>query len=315
MADPSPPEDPVTPPDSGLARAAPYLALIAAAAFWGGTWTAARGSYQDLSPAVLAFSRWAVAAVILVPLFARSMWRHRASLRKEGWRLVLLSAIGAVLFNYMIFRGVQTTTAINGALLNAATPVYIILLSFVGIGERSTGNQIIGIAIAMVGLIVIVTQGSWDRLIALQFVEGDLWIAAAMFLWGLYSIGVRAWNSALPPLTALAAMAAVAVLLLAPMAGVELALGGRLVLSEEAVYGMLYLGLFASIGSYVFWNFGIRKVGAPNGSLFQYLIPVFAAGFAMLILGEEIALYHLAGAGLIIGGIVLANRKRVIRPA
>ena len=326
MADPSSGPSPDTPPDqsaaqgiapppdSGFARAAPYLALIAAAAFWGGTWTAARGSYQDLSPAVLAFSRWAVAAIVLVPLFGRSIWRHRAALRQEGWRLVLLTAIGAVLFNYMIFRGVQTTTAINGALLNAATPIYIVLLSFLGIGERSTGNQIIGIAIAMVGLIVIVTQGSWDRLIALQFVEGDLWIAAAMFLWGLYSIGVRAWNSALPPLTALAAMAGVAVLLLAPMAGVELALGGRLVLSAEAVYGMVYLGLFASIGSYVFWNFGIRKVGAPNGSLFQYLIPVFAAAFAILILSEDVALYHLAGAVLIVIGILLANRKRSATP-
>lgn len=312
MADPSKSGGP--PPNSGFARAAPYLALIAAAAFWGGTWTAARGSYQDISPAALAFSRWAVAAVILVPLFAPSLWRHRAVLRQEGWRLVLLTAIGAVLFNYMIFRGVQTTTAINGALLNAATPVYIILLSFIGIGERSTGNQVFGIAIAMVGLIVVITHGSWGRLVALQFVEGDLWVAGAMFLWGLYNIGVQAWNSSLPPLTALAAMTGLSVLMLGPMAGVELALGGRFVLTDEALYGIIYLGLFASIGSYVFWNFGIRKVGAANGSLFQYLVPVFAAGLAILMLGEEIALYHLAGAALIIGGIVLANLKRAIAP-
>jgi len=313
MADPSKTEG--SSPNSGFARVAPYLALIAAAAFWGGTWTAARGSYQDISPAAMAFSRWAVAAIILVPLFGRSLWRHRVTLRQEGWRLVILSAIGAVLFNYMIFRGVQTTTAINGALLNASTPIYIVLLSFIGVGERSTGNQVIGIAIAMVGLIVVVTHGSWDRLIAMQFVEGDLWVAGAMFLWGLYNIGVRAWNSALPPLTALAAMAGISILMLGPMAGVELALGGRFVLTDEALYGIVYLGLFASIGSYVFWNFGIRKVGAANGSLFQYLVPVFAAVFAMLILGEEIALYHLAGAALIIGGIVLANRKRAALPA
>ena len=154
--------DPGTDAGSGrFARAAPYIALTVAAAFWGGTWTAARGAYQDVSPAVMAFSRWGTAAAVLLPLFGVSMWRHRAALRQEWRTIVALAAVGAVIFNYMIFRGTQTTTAINGALLNAATPVYIVLLSFAGIGERSTASRIAGIFVALIGLVVIVTHGSW----------------------------------------------------------------------------------------------------------------------------------------------------------
>lgn len=296
-------------PDAGwLARAAPYIALTAAAAFWGGTWTAARGSYQDVSPAVMAFSRWAAAAAVLLPLLSASMWRHRAALRREWRTIALLSAVGAIFFNYMIFRGTQTTTAINGALLNASVPIYIVLLSFAGIGERSTAGRVAGIGIALVGLVVVVAHGSWERLTRLEFVEGDLWIAGAMFLWGLYTIGIRGWNSALPPLTGLAAIAAVSVLGLAPMAAVELAYGGRLVPSAEAVYGILYVGVLGTAGAYILWNFGIRRVGAAGGSLFLYLIPVFGAVFAVTILSEEFALYHLAGTALIVGGILIANR-------
>ncbi len=304
--------DPGTDAGSGrFARAAPYIALTVAAAFWGGTWTAARGAYQDVSPAVMAFSRWGTAAAVLLPLFGVSMWRHRAALRQEWRTIVALAAVGAVIFNYMIFRGTQTTTAINGALLNAATPVYIVLLSFAGIGERSTASRIAGIFVALIGLVVIVTHGSWQRLTGLEFVEGDLWIAGAMFLFGLYTIGVRGWNSALPPLTGLTAMAAVSALGLAPIAAVELAAGdSRLVPTAEAVYGIVYLGVFATAGSYILWNYGIRKVGATAGSLFQYLIPVFAAVLAVLILSEEIALYHLAGTALIAGGILIANLER-----
>ena len=258
-----------------------------------------------------AFSRWGTAAAVLLPLFGVSMWRHRAALRQEWRTIVALAAVGAVIFNYMIFRGTQTTTAINGALLNAATPVYIVLLSFAGIGERSTASRIAGIFVALAGLVVIVTHGSWQRLTGLEFVEGDLWIAGAMFLFGLYTIGVRGWNSALPPLTGLTAMAAVSTLGLAPMAAVELAAGdGRLVPTAEAVYGIVYLGVFATAGSYILWNYGIRKVGATAGSLFQYLIPVFAAVLAVLILSEKIALYHLAGTALIAGGILIANLER-----
>ena len=306
------PADPGADAGAGwLARAAPYIALTAAAAFWGGTWTAARGSYQDVSPAVMAFSRWAAAGSVLLPLLAASLWRHRAALRREWRTIALLSAVGAIFFNYMIFRGTQTTTAINGALLNASVPIYIVLLSLAGVGERSTAGRIAGIAIALVGLVVVVAHGSWQRLTGLEFVEGDLWIASAMFFWGLYTIGIRGWNSALPPLTGLAAIAAVSVLGLAPMAAVELAYDGRLVATPEAVYGILYVGVCGTAGAYVLWNYGIRRVGAAAGSLFLYLIPVFGAIFAVTILSEEIALYHLAGTALIVTGILVANRGPV----
>ena len=306
------PADPGADAGAGwLARAAPYIALTAAAAFWGGTWTAARGSYQDVSPAVMAFSRWAAAGSVLLPLLAASLWRHRAALRREWRTIALLSAVGAIFFNYMIFRGTQTTTAINGALLNASVPIYIVLLSLAGVGERSTAGRIAGIAIALAGLVVVVAHGSWQRLTGLEFVEGDLWIAGAMFFWGLYTIGIRGWNSALPPLTGLAAIAAVSVLGLAPMAAVELAYDGRLVVTPEAVYGILYVGVCGTAGAYVLWNYGIRRVGAAGGSLFLYLIPVFGAIFAVTILSEEIALYHLAGTALIVTGILVANRGSV----
>ena len=71
----------------------------------------------------------------------------------------------------------------------------------------------------------------------------------------------------------------------------------------------VYLGLFPSIGAYGCWAYGVSKVGPTRATLFQYLIPVFAAGLAFLLLGEEVRLFHIAGAALIIGGLVLATRQ------
>jgi drug/metabolite transporter (DMT)-like permease len=73
---------------------------------------------------------------------------------------------------------------------------------------------------------------------------------------------------------------------------------------------IVYLGLFPSIGAYACWNFGVSRAGAARATLFQYLIPVFAAVLAVLLLGEEVRLFHVAGAVLIIGGLLLATRAK-----
>lgn len=295
-------------PGAGLA---PYLALTVGAAFWGGTWPVARSLIEAVPPATLAFSRWAVAVVILMPFTLVPLIRHKADLKREFWRIAFVSACGVAGFNAMIFKGLHTTTAINGALINAATPIYIVLLSLIGIGEKSRWKQIAGVAVSLPGLVLIITRGAPERILTLQFVEGDLWVAGAMLLWALYNIYVRKWPSELPPLAFITATGAISLVMLAPFVALEAIAGPGMRLTEGAVGGMVYLGVFASVGSYLCWNFGVRRVGAGPASLFQYLIPVFAAVFAVALIDETVQTYHVIGAALIVAGIWVANARRL----
>jgi drug/metabolite transporter (DMT)-like permease len=79
--------------------------------------------------------------------------------------------------------------------------------------------------------------------------------------------------------------------------------------SGPAIAAVLYIGLGSSVFSYLFWVAAVPKVGAARASLFQYLIPVFAALFAYLLVDERVRRFHLVGAALIVGGIVFASRK------
>jgi len=79
--------------------------------------------------------------------------------------------------------------------------------------------------------------------------------------------------------------------------------------TRDAALGYLYVGLFPAVIAFFGWNRGVGAIGAHRASLFSYLMPLFSAGLAYAFLGEEIALYHLVGAALILLGIFLANRR------
>ncbi len=293
----------------------PFAALVVGAACWGGTWVAARGVHEDVPPATLAFLRWAFASLFLLPVFGLALWRERRQVRAEFWHLCVFAILGVAAFTVVIFYGLQYTTAINGALINAATPIYVILFGLIGVGQRSGWRNIAGAAVAFVGLVVIVTRGSPHQLIEMRFNPGDLLILSALLMWALYNILLREWPTKLPPYVFLTAVGLIGMVMMLPAAIIELALGAEIHVTTTAAIGVLYLGTFASVGGYGFWNYGVRKVGAAPATLFQYLIPVFAAVFAILLLDESLYLYHVLGGGLIVAGIAVANVRTRRRAA
>jgi len=297
---------------SGTGAASPgwlaFGALIMGAAFWGGTWPAGRLAYLDVPPITLALLRWVVAGLLLTPFCLGPLIRQRAAVRAEGRRLVITSTLGVAAFTALIFIGLRTTTAINGALFNAATPVYIIVLSLFGVGERSNWKEAAGAAISFCGLVIIVTRGHPVRILSLEVNPGDIWILSALVLWALYNIVLRSWQTKLTPFIFLYSQVLIGVVLLAPFAALEWALGAHIRWTEETILAVAYLGTGSSIGAYAFWIYGVKRVGTARSILFQYFIPVFAAIFAMIFIGESLYLYHLAGVALIAAGIMIANR-------
>jgi drug/metabolite transporter (DMT)-like permease len=288
----------------------PFGALVLGAAFWGGTWPVARGVYTEVPPVTLAFLRCSIAAVTLALFFLPATVRAWPAIRAEGLKILVFAFTGLAAFTALIFAGLHHTTAVNGALINAATPIYIILLSLVGFGAKAKWKEAAGAAVAFCGLVIVVTRGEPQRLLELDINPGDLMVLLAMFFWAVYNILLNRWPSKVPPFVFLFACVTCASAMLLPGAVIEYFAGERIIVSGRSIGSMLYLGIGASVGAYASWNYGVRRVGAAPASIFQYLIPVFAAAFALLLLAEPLHLYHFGGAGLIVAGIVIANAKR-----
>ena len=296
-------------PTARRARLLAYLALAGAALFWGGNWPLARWIQADIPPLTLGLLRWGSAALFLLPIALPPFLRAWPIVRREWRRLTILGVVGVTGFSALSYTGLVYTTAINGSLLNAAAPVFLVLFSALGFGERIGWAQIAGVVLSIVGVLAIITRGAPETLASFAFNVGDLYVMGAVLVWTVYTVLIKRWPTALPPLVFLFATLLFSLPLPIALSAAELAWGTRMpVFGPITIVAVVYLGLFPSIAAYMFWNYGVGRIGPTRAMLFQYLIPVFATGLAILLLGETLRWFHVAGAGLIVGGLVLASR-------
>jgi drug/metabolite transporter (DMT)-like permease len=78
------------------------------------------------------------------------------------------------------------------------------------------------------------------------------------------------------------------------------------------ISGLLYIGIFASVVAYFFWNYGVSKLGPNTAGTYLHLMPLFGAGLSVIFLEEGIHAYHLIGAAFIATGLWLSNHKASI---
>jgi drug/metabolite transporter (DMT)-like permease len=184
------------------------------------------------------------------------------------------------------------------------------MLAFVLLRERIGPAAIAGVMLSSAGVIVIACKLDLDALLSLELNRGDLWLLANVALWALYTVCLRWKPQGLNPFGFLFAIMLMGVIQLVPAYIIELAMGGGVRVSTQAVLGILYLGIFPATLNYLMWNRAVAEIGAARAGPYLYLVPVFGTAMAYLFLGERLHLYHLVGIVLIFAGIWLASRDR-----
>jgi len=284
-----------------------WLLAVLPPLFWAGNFVLARGLHEAITPIALSFWRWAAALLILLPFVAAAFWKQRRILLQHAPLLTVFAVLGVTNYNTFAYIGLQHTTATNGVLLASIIPVAIVALSFVLLGIRLRSMQAFGILLSLVGVVVIATEGRPQTLLELQFNRGDLWILAASLDWALYSVFLRWRPAELSPVTFLGAIVLIGVLPLGVLYGWEISAGYRFAVNTTNLAAIGYVALFPSVLAYVFWNRAIAEMGPNRTGQYLHLMPLFGAALAILLLGERIQAFHLAGAVLIAAGIVFAT--------
>jgi drug/metabolite transporter (DMT)-like permease len=270
---------------------------------------AARWVGGDIPPVAMAFWRWTLTLSILMPFVAGALWRGRDEIRRTWRTYLFLGFLGMGVCGAPVYQAGVTTTATNIGLIYAASPVLIVLFARFFYGERVGLQRAAGIALALAGTLWIVARGDPAALLRLEFVAGDLLIVVAMAAWSVYSVLLKHKPTGFDPTARLAAIVAGGVLVNIPLLAGEAALG------HVPDYGLrdwlvfLFLALVPGIGAYLGYSIVIGVLGAGAASLIMYLIPLYNACLAWLLLGESLAVYHLAGAALLLPGLYLGTRR------
>jgi drug/metabolite transporter (DMT)-like permease len=290
------------------ARVQAFALLALAMLFWGGNWVIGRALRGAFDPVELNFWRWVIPVVLLAPFALPQLRGKGAVLRRHAKLIVLLGLTGMALFHCLIYLGLRTTTSVNGVLLNASGPLFILLCAWAMEGEKANLRQVGGMLVSVAGILVILSRGDFGQLARLEVRPGDLWILLAMPVWGVYSVLLRHRPPELGGVALLFVTAVAALALLAPAYAVDLWLHPPALPAPSAAAGVLYIGLFASTASYLCWNRGVAVVGASAAGFMLHVLPVFGTLLAIVFLGETFQAFHAAGIAIILAGVVMATR-------
>lgn len=302
----------MTLPQRGGATPAQRRALVllwVVPALWSSNYLIARLSQGLVLPHALALGRWGLALLLLLPFVGAALWRRRAAWRAERWQLLVLGALGMWVCGAFVYLGGQTTSAINIALIYAATPIAIVAAGTQLLHERMSRAQLAGVVLALLGVLWVVTKGRPLDLLAVRFAIGDAWILAAAVGWAAYSVLLKYWRSSLSPTERLAAITAGGVLVLLPFALLEALLVAAPAWSWKAAGLVLLAALVPGVLSYGAYAFMQRELGAARTALVMYLAPVYGAIGSWLVLGEPPGWHHAVGGALILPSIWLATRR------
>ena len=296
-----------------------YALLLASSAFFASNPLIGKAVAHDVPPAGLAFWRWAVAFLIVLPVAWQGLVRHHAALLADWKRLLLLGLLGMGICGAVFYMGLEHTSATNGALIYSVAPVLIVIISALWLREPVRPRQLAGIALALAGVLVILTRGDAGILLNLAFNTGDLLMLAGAVSWAVYTVLLRRSRTALPVVTGFAANALAGVLVLAPLYLWE-TLAGRPVVPTAATLGAIAgTALFASVLAFIAYQKTIALIGASRAGTALYATPVWTSLLAATLLGETLQPFHLAGVLMVLPGVALATlpagRSAAARPA
>ncbi len=290
-----------------------YTGLILTPLFWAGNAVVARGVVDIIPPTSLAFWRWVIALLVILPFGLAGVRREWPIVRDYWGSMLVLALFSVTAFNTLLYLAATSTTAINIALINSTIPIMVALLAWLLVAERTRPIQILGIAVALAGMLVVIGEGSLAHLIGLSSAFGDLLMVAAVGSWGIFSVLLRRQSVPLTSLTFLTVQIFLGTIMLAPIYLADLIwFSGGFQPAPSAIPTLLYVAIFPGILAYAFWNYGVLRVGPAKSAMFMYLTPVFASVLAWLFLGEQLGVYHLAGGSLILVGLYLTTRNPAV---
>ncbi len=230
---------------------------------------------------------------------------------KIFYQLVALGFFGFVVHNYLMFIGLQFTTAIKGALINGAIPIVVMGLDFLLFRIVIKPAMLVGSIISFIGVLLIITDGQLGEAMKSGIGFGEALFLVAIVGWGFYSIIAKPlldknsaiWITAFPCLFGGILLMP---LLMQNLENSMIMLTNRHVVLVLVAQGLLTMGL-----GFLWYYEGIKELGTASASMYLNLVPVFGTGLAYILVNEQLSKTIVFGGILTIFGVIWVNWCRI----
>ncbi|MDR1359794.1 MAG: DMT family transporter [Deltaproteobacteria bacterium] len=292
-------------------RLSGYLGAVLATFIWSGNFIAGRVLKETATPSILTFWRCMLAALILLPFALPGLKREWPVVRANIKFFILLSILGISIPNIFIYSAARYSQTLNLSILALSVPLFVIILARIFLGEHLSLPRVFGLAVTIIGILLLLSKGDINLLMNLRFERGDLLIFGNTIPFAVYTLMLRKMPKGIRGTTFMLVFLFLGAVFVIPPLLWELCTDGYMLFSFELAGWLLYVSLGASILGYAFWNLGVAKIGSARTSIIYYLIPVFCGIEGILLLNEPVLSVHVISMALIIAGTFLAiNAKK-----
>lgn len=295
-------------------KVSPYILLALTSLFWSLNFIIGKIVSLLIPPTTINFLRWFLPFILFLPLSWKEI-KYNKNIFIAKWPLILLlGATGYCLNSISVYEAVRFTTVINTSFINAFNPVLIAVMGYILYHEKISKIQFLGLTLSLVGVLCIIFQGDFGRILGLKINIGDLFMLGSITFWSIHTVLYKKRASGYPERSMFTLMMLGGLLITIPLTLLE-----NLVSDWSWIYqirtvhvlGILSLNIFPSMLAYQFWNSALKKVSANQAAIFLYLIPIYTTAISIIFLGESLRLYHILGGSLIFTGVLLVNRNNL----
>ena len=288
---------------------APYILLFVQPIFMATNTIVARGGVESVPPISLAFWRWFAVFIILFPFFYNEILKNKNDFKKEFFKLFFLGSMGCGICGAFPNLAGMTTTMANIGIIYTSSPVIIIFLLILFFNEKINLFRISGLLICIAGVFTIISKGSLDFLINLNFTTGDLWVLGAALGWALYSIYLLNWKSKFGLMARFTLIAMFGFISLSPFFILENIYFAKTNYNQTFLLWIIFAAISPSIIAFSLYTRLQKYVGASLAGFSLYLFAVYGSIFGIIIFEEPLLNFHYLGGLLVFAGVYLARKK------
>lgn len=280
----------------------PRAAALIAVVFWGISFVATKAALSEISPVTLIFSRFAIAAVVLLAIVRE--WPPRSA-----WpALALMGFVGIFVHQTLQAYALTMTSATNTGWLIGLTPIWSAILSGIALRERFGPLKIAGLVGGFAGALLVVTRGNFSASVfSSPSTIGDLMILISTFNWAIYSVLGHGTLRTLGPRRATSGAMLLGAAMLLPLFVYQRGWRELPRLTTTGWSALLFLALGCSAMGYLFWYGALERIEVSRVASLLYLEPLVTFAAAAFLLGERVSGIVVAGGLLVLVSVVVAQ--------
>lgn len=281
------------------------LCLIGANIIWGASAPIFKWALEDVQPFTLAFFRFFLSALVLLP-FAM----HNLKIKREDlYILLFLGVIGVAFRIAYFFYGLKLSSSINAPIIGSAAPVFLLIGSILLFHEKANKKVINGILLSFFGVLLVILQPIFEKGLDTSLL-GNMFFLISMVLSVVYVFILKDLVKHYHPITILFWLFAIATITLFPFAFFEINTNGiASIFNTKAIIGIGFSVIFCTCLAYLLHTFGLRYIKTSEVGVFAYVDPFVAIAIAKPLLGEQVTTWFFVGAMFVFVGIFIAEGR------